>query len=102
MIYDQDLPKFLWGEATKTIVYIQNQSPHRSLDKLTPEEVFTGRKPSIDHVLIFGCLVYIHISKDRIKKLDPSGMKGTFVGYSNSSKAYKIYIKGHRVEVSEM
>jgi len=28
-------------------------------------------------------------------------MKGTFVGYSNSSKAYRIDIKeGHRIEVS--
>jgi len=63
---------------------------------MTPEEVFTGKKPSMDHLLIFGCLVYIHIPKDNKKKLDPSGMKGTFVGYNNSSKAYSIYIKeGH-------
>eukprot|EP00253_Pinus_taeda_P012749 PITA_12749 len=27
MLHNQDLPKFLWGEATKTVVYIQNQSP---------------------------------------------------------------------------
>jgi len=40
MIHDQDLPKFLWGEATKLTVYIQNRCPHRSLDKKTPEEVF--------------------------------------------------------------
>ena len=41
------------------------------------------------------------IPKDKSKKLDPSGMKGIFVGYSNSSKAYKIYLKdGHHIEVS--
>jgi hypothetical protein len=34
-------------------------------------------------------------------KLDPSGRKGTFVGYSESSKAYWIYIPGQRqIEVS--
>ena len=55
----------------------------------------------IAHLQIFGCLVYIHISKDKRKKLDPSGMKGTFIGYSNSSKAYRIYmIDGHHIEVS--
>ena len=38
---------------------------------------------------------------DKRKKLDPYGMEGTFVGYNNSSKAYRIYIKeGHRIEVS--
>lgn len=50
MLYDQDLLKFLGGEAENTIIYIQNQSPHMSLDNLTPEEVFIGKKPSIDHV----------------------------------------------------
>ena len=34
-------------------------------------------------------------------KLDPTSMKGIFVGYSNTSKAYKIYIKeGHWNEVN--
>lgn len=103
MLHDQDLPKFLWGEATQTTVYIQNQSPHIYLDDETPEEVFTGKKPSVDHVQIFGCPVYIHIPKDKRKNLDPSGMKGTFVGYSNSSKAYRIYMQdGHHIELVVM
>lgn len=54
MLHDQDLPKFLWGEETKTVVYIQNRTPHMSLGNITPEEVFTGKKPNIDHLLIFG------------------------------------------------
>jgi hypothetical protein len=51
--------------------------------------------------MIFGCLVYIHIPKEKRKKLDPSRRKGTFVGYSKSSKAHRIYILGQRqIEVS--
>ena len=30
MLHDQDLLKFLWDEATKIAVYIQNRSPHRA------------------------------------------------------------------------
>ena len=34
-------------------------------------------------------------------KLEPSGKKGTFVGYNESSKAYRIYFPGSRqIEVS--
>jgi hypothetical protein len=34
-------------------------------------------------------------------KLEPSGKKGTFVGYSETSKAYRIYISGQKfIEVS--
>ena len=39
----------------------------------------------------FGCPVYIHILKEKRTKLDPSGKKGIFVGYSESLKAYIIY-----------
>lgn len=54
----------------------------------------------MDHLRIFGCPVYIHIPKDKRKKLDPTSKKGKFVSYSNSTKAYKIYIKEeHHLEV---
>ena len=40
--------------------------------------------------------MYIHIPKEKRKNLDPSGKKGIFVGYSESSKAYKIYFPGFK------
>ena len=34
--------------------------------------------------------------------MEPSGKKGTFVGYSESSKAYRIYVPGEtHVEVNQ-
>jgi hypothetical protein len=58
-------------------------------------------KPKVGHFRIFGCLVYIHIPKEKRTKLDPSGRKGIFVGYNESLKAYWIHILGHRkIEVS--
>jgi transposase InsO family protein len=92
MIHDQNLPMHLWAEASSTTVYVQNKSPHKILGNKTPEEVFTGKKPEVNHLRIFGCPVYIHVPKEKRTKLEPSGKKGTFVGYSETSKAYRIYI----------
>jgi hypothetical protein len=101
MIHDQHLPMFLWAEASMTVVYVQNKSPHKTLRNMTPEEAFTGVKPDFGHFRIFGCPVYIHMPKEKRTKLEPSSRKGTFVGYSESSKAYRIYIPGQRqIEVS--
>jgi hypothetical protein len=92
---------YLWGEATMTAIYVQNRSPHRILKYMTPEEAFSEKKPNVEHLRIFGCPIYIHIPKDKRKKLEPSG-KDIFVGYSESSKAYRIYIPiQYKVEVSK-
>jgi hypothetical protein len=101
LLNDQGLSMFLWGAAAMTAIYVQNRSPHRILKDMTPEEAFSGKKPNVENLRIFGCPVYSHIPKDKRKKLEPSGKKGIFVGYSESSKAYRIYIpEQHKIEVS--
>jgi hypothetical protein len=94
MMFDQDLPNSLWEEATSTVVYIQNKCPHAILKDKTPEEVFSGIKPEVGHLRIFGCPVYIHVPKEKRTKMEPSGKKGVFVGYNENSKAYRIYVPG--------
>ena len=37
MIHDQDLPMYLWAEATMTTVYVQNRISHSALGNKTPE-----------------------------------------------------------------
>ena len=86
MLHDQDLPMHLWAEAARIVVYVQNRTPHRVLENKTPEEVFSKKKTEVKHLRIFGYLVYIHIPKEKRTKLYPSGKKGIFVGYSESSK----------------
>ena len=83
-------------------MYIENRSPHAILGEKTPEEVFTKKKPVVDHMRIFGTLVYVHVLKEKRAELEPSGKKGLFVGYSDCSKAYRVYIPGQRyIEVSK-
>jgi hypothetical protein len=98
---DQGLSMFLWGEATMMTIYVHNKSPHHILKDMTLEEAFSGKKPNVENLRIFGCPVYSHIPKDKRNKLEPSGKIGIFVGYSDSSKAYRIYIpEQHKIEVS--
>jgi hypothetical protein len=96
MIRDLDLPMCLWAEACLTVVYILNKCPHRVLKDKTSKEAFTGEKPQVAHLCVFGCPVYIHILDEKGTKLKPSGLKGIFVGYSETSKAYRVYIPSQR------
>jgi hypothetical protein len=100
-IHDQDLLMHLWVEAARTTVYVQNRLSHSALGFKTPEEMFSGYKPKVSNLKIFGCPVFVHILKERRTKLDPSGNKGIFVGYYEVSKALRIYIPGyHHIEIN--
>jgi hypothetical protein len=76
------------GRSSKHCSLYSEQVPHKAPEEKTPEEFFTGKKPSVDHLRIFGSHVYIHVPKEKRTKLELYGKKGTFVGYSETSKAY--------------
>ena len=47
--------------------------------------------------------MYIHVPKEKRTKMEPSGKKGTLVGYSETSKAYRIYVLGQKyIEVNRV
>ena len=52
------------------------------------EDSFSGEKQEVIHLRIFGYPMYIHIPNQKNIKIDPSGRKGVFVGYNETSKAY--------------
>ena len=65
LIHDQDLPMHLLDEATRTTVYVHNIIPHSALGVKTLEEMFTRNKAGVSHLKIFGCLVFVHIPKEK-------------------------------------
>ena len=65
-------------------------------NQLKNVKIQNAEKPEVNHLRIFGYPIYIHIPKEKRNKLDPSGKKVIFVGYSKSQKAYKIYFPGYK------
>jgi len=44
------------------------------------------------HFMIFGSLVYNHVSKEAKKKLESTTKLGIFVGYTDTSHNYPMYV----------
>ena len=99
MLHDQGLPIHLCTEAWNTIVYVQNHYPHRIVGMSTPKEAFSSKKPDISHLKIFGSPVYIHVTKDARKKLEPTTEVGIFVGYTDTPHNYHVYFPDSRKTV---
>lgn len=49
-------------------------------------------KQRVNHLRVFGCVAYRHIVIQNLQKFDKRAQMGSFVGYSQDSMAYIIYI----------
>ena len=65
----------------------------------TPEEAFTGKKPDVSHFKIFGSSIYVYVTKDAKKKLEPIVEVGIFVGYTETPHNYRVYFPNNRMTI---
>ena len=91
MLKSKKLPKEFWEKVVARAVYLSNRSLTRSVWEKTPQEVWSGRKPSISHMRVFGTISHVHIPNERRTKLDDKSERFIFIGYGSSSKGYKLY-----------
>ena len=97
MIYASLLVSF-WGYALETTQYLLNLVSSKAIST-TPKELWTGWKPSLGHVRIWGSLA--HVLKRDPSKLEARSEVCLFVGYPRGTKGYLFYDpKEQRVLVS--
>ncbi|KAJ9536321.1 hypothetical protein OSB04_un000501 [Centaurea solstitialis] len=93
MLSEANLATQFWAEAVNTACYTQNRSLIVKRFRRTAYELFRNRKPSIEHLHIFGCVCYILNNKDNLGKFDSKSDDGIFLGYSSISKTYRVFSK---------
>jgi hypothetical protein len=101
MLDDAEMPMEFWDEAVEADAYIRNRLPTGPTIKsksTCPEQAYTGQKPNILNVRVWGSKAYDYVNpktlpaKARHDKLMPRGRVGVFMGPSDSTeKQFKIY-----------
>lgn len=92
MLYQAKLSTSFWGEAVLTAIYLLNRSTTRQDKMRTREEIWSGHKPSIDRVRVFGCDAYVHVQDEKRKKMDPKSVKCIFIGYDDEKEmGYRFF-----------
>nr|GEW25292.1 hypothetical protein [Tanacetum cinerariifolium] len=82
----RSLEKFVGGRLV-----LVNKSHNK-----TSYELFNGRSPAIGILKPFGCHVMILNTLDYLGKFEEKGDEGYFIGYSISSKAFRVFNKRTR------
>lgn len=91
MLFEADLKKTYWAEAVATAAYIINRSPSRVLNEVTPYEKWTGKKPNLSHLKIFGSKAMVHVPKHNRSKWDRKSRELIFLGYCENTKGYRLF-----------
>lgn len=91
-----NVPKYLWGEALLSAMYVTNRVPSSALGYQTPLQVLQAKLKTIPPFpnlppKVFGCAVYVHVHPHQRSKLDPCAIKCVFLGYASHQKGYRCY-----------
>jgi hypothetical protein len=94
LLIDSGLSNKYWGAAAKNFAYVRNRTRTAKTGEKTPIELFTGKRPSVSHLRVFGCVAYMHIPKeDRVGQIwKPNAKRCIFLGYGEEElKAKKAW-----------
>ena len=94
MLCENSLSRYFWAKVINTTSYILNRVLVRSILKKTFYELWKGRRPNISYFYVFGCKCFIHNNnKDNQGEFDARSDEGIFLGYSITSKSYRVFNK---------
>src|ERR1700737_5615283 len=90
MLEARKLEKSLWAEAVANAVYTLNRCPTKALTSVTPEEMWSGRRPCVAHMRVFGSLAYAMVPEEKSGKFNVKKTKCMFLGYCDGMEAYRL------------
>nr|GEU56831.1 hypothetical protein [Tanacetum cinerariifolium] len=91
MLADSLLPVTFWAEAVNTACYVLNRALVTKTQNKTFYELLNCRTPRLNFMRPFGCLVTILNTLDTLRKFEGKADEGFLIGYSVTSKAFRVF-----------
>lgn len=85
LLHTADMGPEYWSWAILHALYLKNRLPHRAMG-MSPYQAYTGKKPNLKHVRLFGCPVTVRNPGRRPAKLDIHATTGIFLGFTATNK----------------
>ena len=92
-MHNKDVTKNLWDKAMTIACHTVKRVYFRLGTKKTPYELWKGKKPNVKYFRKFGSICFILKDRENEGKFDTQSDEGVFLGYSSSSKAYRVLNK---------
>jgi hypothetical protein len=89
LLHASGLPKYLWGEAARHVVWLLNRTTTKAIDGMTPYEAAFGKKPNLRNLREWGEKVWVRVEKGN--KLGGRVRKGHWLGIDEESKGVRVW-----------
>ncbi|KAJ7957455.1 Retrovirus-related Pol polyprotein from transposon TNT 1-94 [Quillaja saponaria] len=96
LLKSKNMPKEFWAEAVSCAVYLSNRCPTKGVENQTHQEAWSGKKPNVSHLRIFGSIAYAHVPDQERSKLNDRSVKQRKM-QKEKLKKYKarLVVKGY-------
>ncbi|CAB0004910.1 unnamed protein product [Nesidiocoris tenuis] len=94
-LIESQLPVSFWAEAASTAVYIKNRCPAAGINGKIPYKQWYKKTPTAVYFRRFGSKGFMQ-NKPAKSKLEPKSVEVILVGYSTTSKAYRVWCPSER------
>ena len=84
---------YFWAKMVNTSYYIVHRVFIRPSLNKTTHELWKNKKPNIGYFKVFGSKCFILNTNDNLGKIHAKSNVEIFLGYSSSSKAYRVFNK---------
>ena len=89
LLHASGLPKSLWGEAARHVVWLMNRTSTKAVTGQTPYEAAFGKKPDLREVREWGEKVWVRVEEGN--KLGGRVREGRWMGLDDQSKGVRVY-----------
>ncbi|NBX97280.1 hypothetical protein EBQ81_00240, partial [bacterium] len=103
LLLESGLPTGYWGEAVRHVTWVKNRTSHAGLPEgQSPFEAFTGHKPDLAMLRVWGCMATTHLPPPAVQgKLAKRGKPVVQLGVDSRSKAWRVLDPANgKVEIS--
>ncbi|KAL8132042.1 hypothetical protein AgCh_007799 [Apium graveolens] len=96
MLLSSGLPQSMWGEAILSANNILNITMRKNKD-ISPYEMWKKKKPSYQHLKVWGCPAKVLIPTPKKVKIGPKTVDCIFIGYPPHSTAYRFLVHESKI-----
>lgn len=101
LLFQAQMSPTYWVEALHVAAHIINILPSSSINHTTPHFLLFGRRPTYDHLRVFGCLCFPNVNHSHLHKLSARSTPCLFLGYPINHRGYRcLDLKTNRIIMS--